>query len=253
VPEDHLRVQRHGQVAVITLNRPARLNALSPELITDLREVLRDADGDRGTGAVVLTGEGRAFSSGADLRAVPQDAEQFLRDYYHPLVTDLLQLGTPVVAAINGIVVGAAVSLTLACDLRIAAATAVLQMPFVRLGLVPDAGATWLLPRAIGTARAAEMALLGRPVPADQALAWGLVNEVTDPAGLRDRALAVAATLAALPPSAGMTRRLLNQSPQRTLADQLASEAAAQGAARQSPEFEEALAAFTRRQPPRSG
>jgi 2-(1,2-epoxy-1,2-dihydrophenyl)acetyl-CoA isomerase len=247
--DDHLRVDQHGRVRLVTLNRPARLNALSHELLADLRQGLRAADSDSGTRAVVLTGAGRAFSAGADLRAGPSDAEQVLRDYYNPLILDLLQLSTPVIAAVNGIAAGAAVSLALACDLRIAADTTAFQLSFVKVGLVPDAGATWLLPRAVGTARAAEMMLLGRPVPADQALAWGLVNEVTDTAGLLDRALAVAAVLAALPESAGATRRLY-QSLVASVAEQLDREATAQGKAQYSPDFAQARRALAAKRPP---
>jgi 2-(1,2-epoxy-1,2-dihydrophenyl)acetyl-CoA isomerase len=244
--EDHLRVERHGPVAVITLNRPARLNALSHELVADLGSALRAADSDSETRAVVLTGAGRAFCAGADLRGGPSDAEQVLRDYYNPLIADLLHFSTPVVAAVNGIAAGAGVSLALACDLRIAADTAGFQMSFAKVGLVPDAGVTWLLPRAVGTARAAEMALLARTVPAAQALAWGLVNELADPADLPDRALEVAIALAALPSSVGSTRRLLNQSFERSLAEQLDSEATAQGVAQHSPAFAQARQAFKR-------
>jgi 2-(1,2-epoxy-1,2-dihydrophenyl)acetyl-CoA isomerase len=251
MPEDHLHVERDGRACLITLNRPAKLNALSHELMTDLRHELRAAERDPGIRAIVLTGAGRAFSSGADLRAGPSDAEQVLREFYNPLITDLLQFSTPVVAAVNGIAAGAAVSLALACDLRIAADSAAFQLSFVKVGLVPDAGATWLLPRAIGTARAAEMMLLGRALPAAEALAWGLVNEVTDPASLRARALEVAATLAALSASVGAARRLLHQSPERSLADQLDSEATAQGMAQRGPDFEEARRAFAEKRSPR--
>jgi 2-(1,2-epoxy-1,2-dihydrophenyl)acetyl-CoA isomerase len=249
--QDHLRVEQDRRVTVVTLNRPHRLNALSHDLLADLRRVLRAADRDSGTRAIVLTGEGRAFSSGADLRAGPSDAERVVRTYYNPLITDLLSFGTPVVAAINGITAGAGVSLALACDLRIAADTAAFQLSFVRVGLVPDAGATWLLPRAVGTARAAEMALLGRSVPASEALTWGLVNEVTDPGSLRNRSLEIAATLAALSTSVGATRKLLNQSPERPLSEQLDMEAIAQGKAQHGPDYLEARRAFAEKRPPR--
>jgi 2-(1,2-epoxy-1,2-dihydrophenyl)acetyl-CoA isomerase len=249
--EDHLRVEQDGRVTVITLNRPGRLNALSHGLLVDLRRALEDSDRDRGTRAIVLTGEGRAFSSGADLRAGPSDAERVVRTYYNPLITDLLSLDTPVVAAINGVAAGAAVSLALACDLRIAADTAAFQLSFVKVGLVPDAGATWLLPRAIGTARAAEMALLGRSVPAAEALTWGLVNEVTDASNLRNRSLEIAATLAALSTSVGTTRRLLTQSLERPLGDHLNSEATAQGKAQHGPDYLEARRAFAEKRAPR--
>lgn len=249
--EPHVRVDRDGPVTIITLNRPERLNALSHDLLVDLRQILRYADRDRGTRAIVLTGEGRAFSSGADLRGGPSDAEEVVRTYYNPLITDLLSLGTPVVAAINGVTAGAGVSLALACDFRVAAETAAFQLSFVKVGLVPDAGATWLLPRLIGAARAAEMALLGRLVPAPEALTWGLVNEVTGVREVRDRAVEVAARLATLSASVGATRQLLNQSFERSLSEQLDSEATAQGKAQHGPDYQEARLAFAEKRTPR--
>lgn len=242
--DNHLITERQGHVAAVVLNRPERLNALSHGLLVDLRDLLRDLDRGTGTRAMVLTGEGRAFSSGADLRAKPSDAEQVLRTFYNPLITDMLEMGTPIVAAINGVAAGAAVSLALACDLRVAADTATFQLSFVEVGLVPDAGATWLLPRTVGAGRAAEMALLGRSVPAAEAAAWGLVNEVTDAGRLRTRSMEIAAALAGLSTSVGVTRRLLNQSTQRPLAEQLDSEAAAQGQAQHGPDYAAARRAF---------
>lgn len=248
-----VRVDRDGPVTVITLNRPDRLNALSHDLLVDLRQIVNAADHDRRTRAIVLTGEGRAFSSGADLRGGPSDAEEVVRSYYNPLITDLLSLGTPVVAAVNGVTAGAGVSLALACDFRVAAETAAFQLSFVKVGLVPDAGATWLLPRLIGAACAAEMALLGRPVPAPEALTWGLVNEVTEGQMVRDRAVEVAAQLATLSSSVGATRQLLNQSFERSLREQLDAEATAQGKAQHSPDYREARRAFAEKRTPRFG
>ncbi|MFF2847672.1 enoyl-CoA hydratase/isomerase family protein [Streptomyces sp. NPDC058001] len=251
MPEENLHLSEAGQVALIALNRPDRLNALSHSLLVDLRRALRDADRDSGIRAIVLTGEGRAFSSGADLRGEPRDAEEVVRTLYNPLTTELLSLGTPVVAAVNGVAAGAAVSLALACDLRIASESASFQLSFVKVGLVPDAGATWLLPRAVGAGRAAEMALLGRSVPADEALAWGLVNEVTPADTVRERALAVAADLAALSRSVGTTRQLLNRSFDIGLGDQLDREASAQGRAQHGADYLEARRAFAEKRAPR--
>lgn len=249
--EDHLHVGQDGHVRVITLNRPDRLNALSHGLLVDLHRALADADRDTGTRAIMLTGAGRAFSSGADLRGGPSDTEHVVRTFYNPLVTDMLSMGTPILAAVNGIAAGAGVSLALACDLRIAADTAAFQLSFVKVGLVPDAGATWLLPRAIGAGRAAEMALLGRSLPAAEALTWGLVNEVTSADDVRGRALEVARELAALSRSVGTTRQLLNQSFTRSPSEQLDREATAQGKAQHGPDYQEARRAFAEKRSPR--
>jgi 2-(1,2-epoxy-1,2-dihydrophenyl)acetyl-CoA isomerase len=249
--EDHLHIEQQGHVTALTLNRPERLNALSHDLLRDLRQALRNADQDLGTRAIMLTGSGRAFSSGADLRGGPSDAEQVVRTFYNPLITDMLAMGTPIVAAVNGVAAGAAVALALACDLRIAAETAAFQLSFVKVGLVPDAGATWLLPRVVGAGRAAEMALLGRSVTAAEARAWGLANEVTRTDDVRDRALEVAQELAALSESVSTTRHLLHRSFDRSLSDQLDSEATEQGRAQHGADYREARRAFTEKRAPR--
>lgn len=250
VPADVLRVERDGPVAVLILNRPERLNALSHELAITLRKQLGEVADDRGVRAIVLRGEGRAFSAGADLRNGPSDAEDVLRSYYSPMITEMMRLPVPVIAAVNGIAAGAGASLTLACDLRIASSSARFQLSFVAMGLVPDAGSTWLLPRIVGATRAAEVMLLGRAIDAEQALQWGLVNEVVDDARLRDRAIEIAHELAALASTVGVTRQLIHDGWDRSLVDQLDAEATAQGIAQYRPDYIEARAAFAERRRP---
>ena len=245
-----LRVDRDGGVAVVTLNRPDRLNALSHGLLVELRSQIQVLGQDRSVRAVVLTGAGRAFSSGADLRGGPSDAEEVVRRYYNPLITDLVGLDKPLVAAVNGVAAGAAVSLALACDLRVAAERASFQLSFVKVGLVPDAGATWLLPRLVGTARAAEMALLGRSVPAQEAASWGLVNAVVPDGEVLDRALELARAAAAASASTGPIRHLLHEALCRDLATQLDAEATAQGLAQHGADYAEARLAFVEKRPP---
>lgn len=234
---DHLLLEHRGAVAILTLNRPDSLNSLSHPLLVDLRATLLDLDADPSVRAIVLTGSGRAFSAGADLGAGPSDAEDTVRRLYNPLVLTLTELGTPVVAAVNGLAAGAGFSLTLACDLRVAAESASFQLSFVRIGLVPDAGATWFLTRAVGAARAAEIALLARKVRAPEALTWGLVNEVVAETEVLSRAIGVAEELASLTASVGSTKRLLLEADGRDLAGQLDAEAAAQGVAQHSEDF----------------
>ncbi|OLL73477.1 Enoyl-CoA hydratase [Pseudonocardia sp. Ae168_Ps1] len=238
-------------VARITLNRPDRMNALSHELLVELRTALEACDGDPGVRAVVLTGAGdRAFSAGADLRGGPSDTEQVLRTYYNPLVSAMIAARTPLIAAINGVTAGAGVSLSLACDMRIAATTASFSLAFVRVGLVPDAGATWLLPRAVGTGRAAEMALLGRKVAAEEARDWGLVNEVVATGEALERASEVARAIASLSSSTSAIRALLHGSAHRSFDAHLDAEATAQGTAQHHPDYQEARAAFAERRQP---
>lgn len=250
-PEDAVVIRRHGEyVAVIVFNRPDRLNALSHAMLEDVRREFAALDSDPSVRSIVLTGAGRAFSSGADLQGAPSDAEDVVRRLYNPLITDILEARTPTVAAVNGLAAGAAVSLALACDLRIADAAAYFQVSFTRVGLVPDAGLTWLLPRAVGSTRASQMALLAESIDAETSLAWGLVNETADNGTTLDRALTVATRLAELSSTVVDTRILLGSSTSRTLAEQLDAEASAQGIAQHGADFREVRAAYRERRKP---
>jgi 2-(1,2-epoxy-1,2-dihydrophenyl)acetyl-CoA isomerase len=251
VPDSHLLCKLRDGYAVLSLNRPESSNALTHALVADLRTRVEELDADPAVRAVVLTGAGRAFCAGADLNGPPSDAEDVLRRLYNPLITLMTGMATPVVAAVNGAAAGAGCSLALAADLRVASDRAHFSASFVKVGLVPDAGASWLLPRAVGSTRAAEIALLGRRVPAAQALEWGLVNEVVPPERLLDRACAIAAELASMPASVGTVRRLLLDGYGVDLATQLDAEASAQGAAHQHPDFAEAKQAFGEKRAPR--
>lgn len=231
-------------VAVVTLNRPERLNALTHDQVVRLRRNLLTLAGDPGTRAVVITGAGRAFCAGADLAGGPSDAEETLRRYYNPLIAEMRDSRIPFVAAVNGIAAGAGVSLALACDLRVVARSAKFQMSFVKVGLVPDAGATWLLPRLIGESRASQMLLLAEPVLAEQALAWGLANDLADDGATLDAAIALARRLAGLSSTVGDTKRLLTAAPARGLGDQLDAEARTQGIVQHGLDFQATRAAF---------
>ncbi|WP_067671433.1 enoyl-CoA hydratase/isomerase family protein [Nocardia miyunensis] len=251
-----VRVEHHGAVALVVLNRPERLNALTYPLMIELRKIFAELDAAAQVRAIVLTGEGRGFCAGADLRGggsiegAPSDAEGVLRTYYNPLIAEMAALTTPTIAAVNGTAAGAGASLALACDLRVAAESASFQMAFVKVGLVPDAGASWMLPRLVGAARAAEMALLGRAVRAPEALGWGLVNEVIPDDQVRSRALELAGAIAELSSSTGTTRQLLWRGLGVDLADQLDAEATAQGIAERKPDFAEAKQAFAEKRRP---
>jgi 2-(1,2-epoxy-1,2-dihydrophenyl)acetyl-CoA isomerase len=249
--QDSLVCTRHGGFAEIRLNRPDRLNALSHALLVDLRALLADLEADETVRAIVLTGAGRAFSAGADLAGGPSDTEEVLRRYYNPLISEMVGMNTPMVAAVNGVAAGAGFALALACDLRIASAAAAFQLSFVKVGLVPDAGSTWLLPRAVGLTRAMEISLLGTRVSATQALTWSLVNEVVDAEDLDTRSHELATHLAGLSASVGPIRRLLLKGLDSDLPAQLEREALAQGAAQHHPHYAEARAAFREKREPR--
>lgn len=248
---DHLLCQRQDGYAVVTLNRPERYNALNHALVADLRELMAKLEAEDDVRAIVLTGSGKAFCAGADLNAGPSDVEDVIRRLYIPLVEQLAAMDTPVIAAVNGPAAGAGFSLALNADFRLASTKASFSMSFVKVGLVPDAGATWLLPRIVGATRATEIALLGRKVTAEQALAWNLVNELIPSEDLLWRATALAAEIAALSASVGPIRQLLRAGQSVDLPTQLDAEAVAQGRAQQHPHYEEAKQAFVEKRAPR--
>jgi 2-(1,2-epoxy-1,2-dihydrophenyl)acetyl-CoA isomerase len=251
-----LRVDVADAVATITLDRPAARNALDATLKRELLTAVRAAGKDRSVRVVVLTGAGAAFSAGQDLReASGPDApplSRILRETYHPLILALRRLDQPVVAAVNGVAAGAGLALALACDLRIAADTATFVLAFGRVGLVPDSGTTWFLPRLVGPARATELALVGDPLSAEDAASWGLVNRVVPADSLADEAHALAAKLAQGAPRAlALTKRALDTSFEATLEAQLEDEAALQGIAGRTADHREGVAAFLEKRPPR--
>lgn len=251
---DGLLVEIDGAVATLTLDRPAALNALTVPLKVALLEALTSIAADRAIRAVILTGSGRAFCAGQDLAerddpgAAPLDVE--LRERYHPIIRALRVMDQPVIAAVNGVAAGAGASLAFACDLRIAAADARFVLAFGRIGLVPDSGATWFLPRLVGPARAAEMALLGDPVDADAAHRIGLVTRVVPGDTLLGEARAMAERLAAAAPSAiAATKHALERSWLIDLDAALEEEARLQGIAGASADHAEGLAAFREKRP----
>jgi 2-(1,2-epoxy-1,2-dihydrophenyl)acetyl-CoA isomerase len=245
-----------GAVGTITLNRPAALNALTIPMKERLLATLREMAATATIGAIVLTGAGRAFCAGQDLRerlepgAPPLDEELALR--YNPIVRAIRAAPQPVIAAVNGVAAGAGASLAFACDLRIAAETASFVLAFGRIGLIPDSGATWTLPRLVGSARAAEIALLGDSIAADEALRLGLVTRVVAAGDLAAEAAAMAGRVAdqALGATAA-TKELLAGAFDRGLDAALDLEASAQAAAGAHPDHAEGLSAFLEKRPPR--
>lgn len=242
-----LRVERDGALAVVTLTRPETLNALSPELVDALRETVVSLPGT-GARCLLLTGEGRGFSSGADLAAgggLPKDVGATLEAHFNPLMEALAALPIPIVSAVNGVAAGAGCSLALMGDLVLAGRSAYFLQAFINIGLVPDAGANWLLPRFVGRARAMEMMMLGERVSADTALDWGLVNRVVEDTVLIEEALDLARRLAAMPTRAlGLIRRLARETEASSLADALKAERVAQKEAGESEDFRAGVTAF---------
>lgn len=256
-------------VLTVTLNRPARLNALNGEMWQALAAAVRTAERDPAVRAVVLTGAGRGFCSGADIAdfSLPSppgapasdaaDGERFdpgagLRGQINPLVLRIRALEKPVLAAINGVAAGAGLSLALAADLRIAAASAQLVVAFVRIGLVPDAGCLYFLPRLVGPAKALELAWTGDAIGAEQAYQLGLLNTVVPDEQVLDHTRELAERLARGPAKAlALIKRALNRAHELSLERVLELEAGYQTVAAREPDFAEGVAAFRDKRPPR--
>lgn len=243
-----------GDVSIITLNRPMVRNALNRQLRAELLAALHAAAGR--ARCVVLTGTGGAFCSGQDLAdAGPLDEldlERTLREEYEPLIATIADCPAPVIAAVNGVAAGAGANLALACDLVIAAESATFLQAFTRIGLIPDAGGTFWLPRQVGMARAMGAMLLAEPVPARQAADWGMIWEAVPDAEFEARWRARAAALAAGPTVAlSALKQALRASPGNGLAEQLALEAQLQGRCGASADFREGVAAFLEKRPAR--
>jgi 2-(1,2-epoxy-1,2-dihydrophenyl)acetyl-CoA isomerase len=252
---EHIRLEHSpAAVATVTIARPDRLNALSGQTVDELRAAVEAVAASEAR-CLLLTGEGRGFSSGADLASaggLPEDAGLALEKHFNPLVEALFALDIPVVAAVNGPCAGAGCSLALAADIVVAGRSAYFLQAFVNIGLIPDAGATWLLPRLAGRARAMEMMLLGERVPADRALEWGLVSRVVEDEFLMEEAVSLATRLAQGPTVAlGLIRRLARDSAQLPLSEALAAERAAQRDAGRTEDFRSAVMAFLDKRQPR--
>ncbi len=243
---------RDGAVATITLNRPDRYNALTTGLRAELLAVLDDVAADQMTRAVVLTGAGRAFCSGQDLKEFSEvaDVEQAIIDEYNPIIERLTTIEKPVIAAINGPCAGAGLAFALACDLRVMAAGAFLSCAFVSIGLVPDSGASWFLARTVGYQRALEIALTGRRVAGEEAKALGLVLDVVADDEVAGTAAKLASRLAAGPtPATGLTKTLLREALDAPLPTLLAREARLQVDALASADHREGVQAFLEKRP----
>ncbi len=245
---------RDAGVLTLTLNRPEVLNGLTDEVLDAVAEGCRDAAKDDSVRVVVITGAGRGFCSGQDLRggitSGDADIRGHLRDHYVPMIKAIRELEKPVVASVNGVAAGAGMSLALAADFRIAGESATFIQAFVRIGLVPDAGSSYFLPRLVGTARALELAMLGETVDSAEALRLGLVHRVVDDAHLAHATADFATRLARAPRSAGLIKRLINQSLDNDLDTQLEREGEAQDIAAHSDDFGAGLTAFMSKHTP---
>ncbi len=248
---DTILTDRQGGVTRITLNRPDKLNAFNEEMHLALRAALEGIEADPNARAVLLTGAGRGFCAGQDLgdREMAEgeafDLGDTLERLYNPLIRRIRALPKPIICSVNGAAAGAGASLALACDIVLAARSAKFLIAFARIGLVPDSGGTWFLPRLIGEARTKGMALLAEPVDAETAERWGLIWKAVDDDALAGEAEALAARMAAGPTQGyAMIKQALHESPRRTLDDQLDLERDLQRAAGHTEDYREGVTAF---------
>lgn len=244
-----------AHVGAITLDRPETLNALTPQLLDEVRHAVLSMPAE-GARCLLLTGSGRGFSSGADLTAgggggLPEDVGQALEDHFNPLMEAIAAAPVPVIAAVNGPAAGAGASLALMADIVIAARSAYFLQAFVNIGLVPDAGATWILPRLAGRARAMEMMLLGDRIPAAQAAEWGMISRVVDDEALAGEAMMLGVRLAQGPTRAfALIRQLAREAGHHGLTSSLEAERVAQRDAGRTEDFRNGVIAFLQKRPP---
>ncbi|MEP6968234.1 MAG: enoyl-CoA hydratase/isomerase [Pseudomonadota bacterium] len=254
-----LKLSFADRVATITLSDPATMNAAGLDMVVELADAFGAVAGGDAR-AVILTGEGRGFCSGANLSGGGPaartregdgrpDAGSALESHYNPFITLMRDFPMPIVTAVNGAAAGVGCSLALMGDMVVAAESAYFLQAFRRIGLVPDGGSTYLLPRLIGRARAMEMALLGERVPAPKALEWGLINRCVPDAELMAEATKIAAELAAGPKALGLIRKLMWQSLDAGWAEQLTAERQTQALAGKTDDFLEGVAAFLQKRP----
>ena len=244
-------VEQRTGYRVITLNRPDRLNAFNEAMHQALRKAISDAEADESCRALLLTGAGRGFCTGQDLsdRLAKRGEKVVLGEmqeaYYNPLVRKLRALAFPVVAAVNGVAAGAGANIAFACDIVLAARSANFIQSFSRVGLVPDSGGTWFLPRLVGNARARGLALLAEPLPAERAEQWGLIWKCVDDAALASEAQKLCESFAAAPTQGlALIKRAFNASADNGLDAQLDLERDLQRAASLTPDYAEGVRAF---------
>lgn len=236
----------------LTFNRPDKLNTFTAEMHLEIREVLSRVQQSADVRCLVITGAGRGFSAGQDLSDLDLSAvDDVVEKYYNPLLRTITTLNIPVIASVNGVAAGAAANLALACDIVLAARSAKFIESFNHVGLIPDGGGTWTLPRLVGLARATALCMTGEPVPAEKAEQWGMIWRCVDDDQLQSETAELAHRLASQATVAlGYTKQLLRFSQTRTLDDQLNLERDFQGAASKTDDFQEGVKAFLEKRKP---
>ena len=255
---EHILFTIEQGVATLTLNRPAQLNSFNAQMHKEVREALKQLRQSPEARCLLITGNGRGFCAGQDLSdrnvapgAAMPDLGESIEKNYNPLIRTLRDLPMPVVCAVNGVAAGAGANIALACDITLAARSASFIQAFCKIGLVPDSGGTWTLPRAVGMARAKALALLGDKLSAEQAEQWGMIWRCVDDESLQDEALKLARHLAAQPTyGLALIKRALNASASNSFDEQLDLERDLQRLAGRSEDYREGVAAFMAKRTP---
>ncbi|MCQ4348836.1 2-(1,2-epoxy-1,2-dihydrophenyl)acetyl-CoA isomerase PaaG [Pseudomonas stutzeri] len=255
---EHILFTIEQGVATLTLNRPAQLNSFNAQMHKEVREALKQLRQSPEARCLLITGNGRGFCAGQDLSdrnvapgAAMPDLGESIENNYNPLIRTLRDLPMPVICAVNGVAAGAGANIALACDITLAARSASFIQAFCKIGLVPDSGGTWTLPRAVGMARAKALALLGDKLSAEQAEQWGMIWRCVDDEALQDEALKLARHLAAQPTyGLALIKRALNASASNSFDAQLDLERDLQRLAGRSEDYREGVAAFMEKRTP---
>lgn len=250
-----IKTETDNGVFKITLNRPDKFNSFNREMALQLQDALDKANADANIRAIYLTGEGKAFCAGQDLTEAMDEngpgIERIVREHYNPIILKLRSIEKPVVCAVNGVAAGAGANIALACDVVIAASSAAFIQAFCKIGLIPDSGGTFFLPRLIGFGKAAAIMMLGDKVSAADAEKMGMIYKVIDDGNLQTEALAIALTLSQMPTKGiGFTKRLLNQSMNTSLEQQLIYEGDMQVHAAATYDYKEGVNAFLEKRKP---
>jgi 2-(1,2-epoxy-1,2-dihydrophenyl)acetyl-CoA isomerase len=252
---DSLLFERHGHVAVLTLNRPEKFNSINRPLALGIQSALDTCAADESVRCVVITGNGRAFCAGQDLKEVTDPdgpgLSTIVAEHYNPIIDRIRSIQKPVIAAVNGVAAGAGANIALCCDIVVAAASATFIQAFSKIGLIPDSGGTWFLPRLIGWQRASALMMLGDKISAPEAEQMGMIYKTLPDEGFADAALALAGKMASMPTRGlALTKQALNQTFSNTLQEQLALEDRLQTEAGRTNDYREGVDAFLQKRSP---
>lgn len=247
--------EKKDKITYITLNRPDKFNSFNREMALELHKALDEAEADKNCRAIVLTGSGKAFCAGQDLAEAIDGSgpgiKRIVEEHYNPIILRLRKIEKPIIAAVNGVAAGAGANIALACDIVLATAAASFIQAFSKIGLIPDSGGTFFLPRLIGFQRAAALMMTGDKVSATEALQMGMIYKVFEDASFTDEVFKFAAALSNMPTKGiGLTKRLLNESVHNTYDKQLIREGIAQVEAAGTYDYNEGVKAFLEKRKP---